>query len=62
MFQNIEKHLNLHTEIQIIYVVDRYTVILYNDDCTKILAEEEGISIFDALDNLDTYLENRDIP
>lgn len=58
MYPNIEKRLGLHQELQIIYVVDGYEATLYkDDDCTEIIAQDNGLSIADALDNLDATLE-----
>jgi len=54
----LNQSLGLHQELIVIYVVDKYQATLYNED-GSIVAEDTGISIYDALDNLDMTLHNK---
>lgn len=58
MYPNIEAKLGLHQELVIRYEVDSYRAILYKDDnCDTLIMEDTGISISDALDNLNIALD-----
>lgn len=49
----LEKLLNLHQEISIIYIVDGYEAILYTNNMRYKLTKAQGATIYEALANLE---------
>jgi hypothetical protein len=60
MFPNIEKLLQLHQEVSIIYVVYGYEAIFFRDENYTVLAKGVGKTIKEAMEDLEIACEQLD--
>lgn len=49
---DLDKALELHERLEVIYVVDGYSASLYGDDGDRLIAEADGATIATALEAL----------